>query len=167
MELGLRESEGGFSRATMRKFVFALEIGLMVLLIGCGPKREDSPSVGAGSSAPPDSTPAQRVMAKSVPAEPGHSIKIYEVEELRRQGLTDPIPELVVSLQSHREIIPYSGVLGGTMAFYYPDAIHVLDSKWVFAQFDDGHIGGRGIFAFTVRPDSSIAWKVVFAELDQ
>jgi hypothetical protein len=101
----------------------------------------------------------------TLPAEPGHPIKRYQVEELRRQGLTDPIAQLIASLQSHREIIPHPGVLGGTMGFYYPENIHVLDSNWVFALFDDGHVAGRGIFAFTVLPDSSIAWKVVITEL--
>jgi hypothetical protein len=100
----------------------------------------------------------------SRPAEPGHAIGRYQVEELRRQGLPDPIAQLIASLQSHREIIPHPGVNGGTMAFYDPESIHVLDSKWVFALFDDGHVGGRGIFAFTVLPDSSIAWKVVITE---
>jgi hypothetical protein len=52
------------------------------------------------------------------------------------------------------------------MAFYYPEKIHVLDEHWVYAEFDDGHIGGHGVFAYKVEPDSSLSFRVVYSEID-
>ncbi len=94
---------------------------------------------------------------------PGHALDAYDIEELQRRGLTDPIPQIISSLMSHGAIIPQAGVLGGTMGFYSAESIHVLDDSWVYAEFEDGHIQGRGIFEYTIQADSTIAWKVVLA----
>jgi hypothetical protein len=98
--------------------------------------------------------------------DPGHAIKLYEVEALRRLGLRDPIAQIVDSLVSHPEVIPHAGVLGGTMGFYARDAISVLDEARVYARFDDGHIEGFGLFQFEIRPDTSIAWTVLYSTVD-
>ena len=47
------------------------------------------------------------------------------------------------------------------MDFYDSTAIHVLDDHWVYATFDDGHIGGGGIFEYKIEPRGKIRWKVV------
>jgi hypothetical protein len=84
---------------------------------------------------------------------PGHLISEQEIEALQRKGLSDPVRQLVKSLQAHPEIIPHDGILGGTMGFYDDKEICVLNARAVFARFDDGHIDGSGVFEFTVQTD--------------
>ena len=70
------------------------------------------------------------------------------------------------SLQEHPEIIPFDGVLGGTMGFYGESEIHLLAPNWVYAKFDDGHILGHGVFEYEIQKDKTLKWKVVRAELE-
>ena len=56
----------------------------------------------------------------------------------------DPIPQIVDGLMAHPELIPHEGVLGGTMGFYAAREIHILDGSCMYAEFNDGHIQGRG-----------------------
>lgn len=80
---------------------------------------------------------------------------------LTRRGLKDPAAEIVADLRKHPELIPYKGVLGGTMGFYYEGEIHILSSKWVLASFDDGHIAGIMLLKYEVSDDGKISWKVI------
>jgi hypothetical protein len=93
-------------------------------------------------------------------------INTVGVEALRREGLSDPIGQIVDSLMAHREVIPHEGVLGGRMGFYSAQGIHVLDESWVFAKFEDGHIQGRGLFRYAIQADSSLTFEVVYSEVD-
>ncbi|HET9887209.1 MAG TPA: DUF4829 domain-containing protein, partial [bacterium] len=85
---------------------------------------------------------------------------------LRKRGLNDPIAQIVEDLRSHPEIIPHHGDLGGTMGFYDPDGIRVLSSRWVYARFEDGHVGGSGIFEFKVDPGGTLTWSVVSSAME-
>ena len=66
----------------------------------------------------------------------------------------------------HRELIPYEGVMGGTMGFYSQKDIHILSSRWVLAAFEDGHIGGHMLLEYRVDPGGKIHWRVIVAYLD-
>ena len=89
-----------------------------------------------------------------------------EIRQLRRKGLEDPVNELRHDLVLHPELIPYKGVLGGTMGFT-DDSIALLSTQWVLAQFEDGHIGGRCLLSYDVGPGGRVSWKVIAATLDQ
>jgi len=88
-----------------------------------------------------------------------------DLDELRDLGLADPVAMLRADLMRHPELIPYKGVLGGRMGFYSPGDIVLLNSRWVYARFNDGHIVGFGIFEFSVAPGGRIRWKTVAAML--
>lgn len=88
-----------------------------------------------------------------------------EVEELQRKGLKDPVNDLITDLRKHRELIPYEGILGGTMDFYTDESIHVLSSKNVLAYFEDGHICGYMLLEYHVS-NGEISWKVIDSRLD-
>lgn len=60
--------------------------------------------------------------------------------ELQRKGFNGQLKDIVEDLKMHTELIPYKGILGGTMGFYGDNDIHVLTNRWVFAYFQDGHI---------------------------
>lgn len=87
-----------------------------------------------------------------------------EIEGLQRRGLASPVDSLKADLARHRELIPYPGVLGGTMGFYAKDRILVLDDRWVFARFEDGHVGGSLLAEYAVK-DGRITWRRVASTL--
>ena len=68
----------------------------------------------------------------------------YELSEQQVQRIEE-------SLRLQPEHIPLEPVLGGTM-FY--SAVKVLSSEYVIAEFEDGHIIGRGIYRFDMRNDT-------------
>lgn len=93
-------------------------------------------------------------------------LRTSDIASLQKNGLSDPEKDLVADLMQHRELIPYEGVMGGTMGFYSPKDIHILSSRWVLAAFEDGHIGGHMLLEYRVDPDGEICWRVIGAYLD-
>lgn len=73
--------------------------------------------------------------------------------------------DIINDLIKHPELIPYDGVLGGTMGFYDPEGIQVLSDRWVFAGFDDGHINGYMLLRYSSN-DGKISWEVIDSYLD-
>lgn len=86
-----------------------------------------------------------------------------DVEQLKQVGLDDPPRQLRESLVAHRELIPFPGTLGGTMAIREREDIVLLSPPYAFARFDDGHIGGSMLLEYTVMPGQEIHWKRLWA----
>ena len=84
-----------------------------------------------------------------------------DIDRFKEKGLENPTEDIIADLRNHRELIPYKGVLGGTMNFHQKDYIHILTSKWVFAFFDDGHIVGYMLLEYTVSNAGKISWRVL------
>jgi hypothetical protein len=93
------------------------------------------------------------------------AIQDDEIEELRHAGLADPVRDLEADLMKHPELIPYPGVEGGHMGFYSADDIRILGGHWVFARFEDGHIGGTILLEYKVD-SGRITWKKLAAARD-
>lgn len=93
-------------------------------------------------------------------------LRSWDKVNLQRHGLSDPEEELIADLIQHKELIPYEGVIGGTMGFYTKKDIHILGSRWVLASFEDGHIGGHMLLEYRVDPGGTITWRVIEAYLD-
>lgn len=93
----------------------------------------------------------------------GTMLDDIDILELRRQGLTNPAAQLRDSLMAHRELIPYPGVLGGTMQF---NEVVLLRQPYAFAEFEDGHIGGSILLAYEVPDSSHILWKRLWSRLE-
>jgi len=87
-----------------------------------------------------------------------------ELRDLAASGITPQA--LLDSLGAHPELIPFKGVLGGTMGFYHRQEHVLLPSPYVFAYFEDGHIGGRMLLSYDVDPGPRIRWKRLWATLD-
>lgn len=122
-------------------------------------------SLRTALSADDRTTARGRNLAKSPDAdtrEVREVIDASEIEELKQEGLADPVHDLKKDLEEHRELIPYPGVLGGTMGFYREDDIRILGRRWVFARFDDGHIGGSMLLEYRVV-HGTIHWKALAA----
>jgi hypothetical protein len=86
-----------------------------------------------------------------------------DVERLREKGLESPVADIRASLEEKKDLIPYEGVMGGTMDFY---EIHVLTSKWVLAYFEDGHVGGYMLLEYDVSQRGDISWRFIRAHLN-
>ncbi len=82
------------------------------------------------------------------------------INGLKRQGFDGNIQDIINDLVKHDELIPYKGVLGGKMGFYYKERIHVLSDKWVYAYFEDGHISGYMLLSYSID-NKEISWKVI------
>lgn len=81
--------------------------------------------------------------------------------DLKTNNIDDLISHLKTDLKERKDLIPYKGVLGGTMGFYDDESIHILNYKWVYAHFEDGHIGGEMLLEYDISEDGKIYWKVI------
>ncbi len=89
------------------------------------------------------------------------ALSMRDIEEMKNKGLTNPLQDLRDDLKKHDELIPYGGVLGGKMGFYFDKNIWILKNKWVLAYFEDGHICGYVILKYDVNKEGNISWKVI------
>jgi hypothetical protein len=89
-----------------------------------------------------------------------HSFDEVTMSVLQVKGFTGQLKDIVSDLKTHSELIPYKGVLGGTMGFYGNNDIHVLTNSWVLAYFSDGHIEGYMLLRYEIN-NGSISWKVI------
>jgi hypothetical protein len=87
----------------------------------------------------------------------------WEVEELRQKGLADPAADIARDLAARKDLVPFEGVLGGTMEFY---DIQVLTSRWVLGHVEDGHLMGHMLLEYEVSDDGKISWKLLRAYMD-
>ena len=85
-----------------------------------------------------------------------------DIEELRRSGFSDPASQLRDSLEAHPELIPYPGVLGGTMRF---SDIVLLKQPFAFAEFEDGHIVGDMLLEYAIVDPARVSWKRLWSRL--
>ncbi len=86
------------------------------------------------------------------------SLYDWDIEKLKEKGLLNPIQNILMDLTNHSELIPYEGILGGTMRFYDKES-WILNNKWVFAYFEDGHYGGFMLLEYNVADNGKINWK--------
>lgn len=89
--------------------------------------------------------------------------------ELRGQLLAQrrehaPPAGLAAALKERRDLIPFPGVLGGTMQFDQPES-WIATPHWVIAHFSDGHIGGAILLQYR-RENEQFQWSVLDARLD-
>jgi hypothetical protein len=103
---------------------------------------------------------AQPEIRPSEPSFTNLAVPEYELRRLRQVGFDNPVNDLKNDLMSKTEIIPVDGILGGTMRIYSDEDIIVLPGRWVYAQFEDGHITGSMLLEYDVR-DGVIIWTVL------
>lgn len=79
-------------------------------------------------------------------------------KELIRKGIEDPASYLRSELEKRPDLIPIKSVLGGKMAFRN---IEILGSKWIIAEYDDGHIMGRSIYKYEWTEKDGVRFRVL------
>ena len=91
------------------------------------------------------------------------SIDEETIKALKNQGLKDPVHDLPKDLFKNSKLIPYAGVLGGVMD--YASEFKVLQKRYVWVDFEDGHIGGFMLLKFDIK-NGKIKWKVLDSYLE-
>lgn len=76
---------------------------------------------------------------------------------LKSRGISSP-EMLLEDLRSHPEVIPLEAVLGGTMYF---TRTAILDERWVYGAYEDGHVAGAALFQWSLREGRPV-WAVVY-----
>ncbi len=82
----------------------------------------------------------------------------YDGEDAINRGIKNPEEFIETSLRNKPELIPMDGVLGGTMRF---GNIQLLSGKWLIADFNDGHIEGKGLYKYTIKNNGSLEFKLL------
>jgi hypothetical protein len=88
----------------------------------------------------------------------------YMLSQLKQLGFNGDENTIKEDLKKHNELIPYEGVLGGTMEFASKDYIYVLSNEWVFANFNDGHNAGYMLLSYKWS-GKGLKWKVLDSHL--
>jgi hypothetical protein len=95
----------------------------------------------------------------------GRGLTESQLRALAEKGMANPMRDIIEALTRRPDLIPYEGVLGGTMHFV-PGESHVLSDRWVFATFEDGHVNGHMLLEYEVSDDGSVSWQVIDAYLN-
>lgn len=91
---------------------------------------------------------------------PFDQLQYFLLMELEMKGFKGTPDEIAEDLLTRTDLIPYEGILGGTMGFN-EDYIYVLTHNWVIASFDDGHTGGYLLLRYTINDGSISSWEVL------
>ena len=100
------------------------------------------------------------------PAYQGVMLSDLEIAQLKKLGLPEPISALKSDLARQGKLLPYPGVLGGTMAFYDKEGMIFLPGFYVYAPAEDGHYMVHAVLRYAVQPGGKIQWKLVDAHRD-
>jgi len=84
------------------------------------------------------------------------------IEKLNEKGVDQP-KSIVADLLLQSELIPFEGVLGGTM---YMSRAWLLTDRYALAEFEDGHVLGNMILIYDVE-NGDIRWTVLDAQLEK
>ena len=82
----------------------------------------------------------------------------YDGEKLIANGIANPGEFIEKSLRKKTELIPLKAVLGGTMHF---GNIQLLSSDWLIADFDDGHVQGKGIYKYKLNNKGELEFELL------
>lgn len=86
------------------------------------------------------------------------------IDKLKEKGYED-YALILNDLRNHNELIPFDGVLGGSMT-WQPDRAFLLNYEWAYAMFEDGHISGAALLKYDIKDNKKIQWTVINARLD-
>ena len=90
--------------------------------------------------------------------EASYMLPEYYLEFLKSHNVESP-QILIDDLMNHKEIIPTKGVLGGNM-YWVSNSTVVLNDKYVFSTYEDGHIMGYALLEYHFDEEHTIIWQV-------
>lgn len=84
-----------------------------------------------------------------------------ERELYRKKGLANPQDDIIEDLGKREDLMPFKGIFGARPSFYKDVRMYVLNSKWVYASWDNGEHIGQQLFEYAVSDSGKIEWKLV------
>lgn len=84
----------------------------------------------------------------------------YDGGKFIKMGIANPAKYIEDKLRERIELIPLEAVLGGTMYFVN---VQLLSSQWLIADYEDGHIEGRGIYQYKINEDGEVEFELLAA----
>lgn len=87
----------------------------------------------------------------------------FVLEQLKNKGFQTP-ERLLETLNEENDLIPYEGVLGGTMK-WWPTESRIINTEWVLGYFEDGHILGHALLEYQIDDQQNVTWKLIKAIL--
>lgn len=87
----------------------------------------------------------------------------FVMVQLKNKGFETP-EELLDTLSNENDLIPYDGVLGGTMK-WWPTESKIINNEWVLGYFEDGHILGHALLEYQIDEQQNVTWKLIKAIL--
>lgn len=92
------------------------------------------------------------------------SITVFEIQQLRKLGLENPLSDLKNDLIQKSDLIQFDGELDGTMRILSHNSIALLHGGWAYAVYEDGHISGGMLLEYSVH-QGVIEWKILQTKL--
>lgn len=78
------------------------------------------------------------------------------------ESVTNPREHVLEDLLSRRDLLPWEGVLGGTMKIHRKQDVWFLGPSWCMAYVEDGHIGGYMLLSYKIG-ETGIEWNLLDA----
>lgn len=78
------------------------------------------------------------------------------------EAAPNPRETILEDLLSQRDLLPWEGVLGGTMKIQDPRDVWFLGPSWCMAYVEDGHIGGYMLLSYEMGKPK-VSWKLLDA----
>jgi len=138
---------------------FILLSGYLVVL------RQRAVALGSRAAALESSLDSLSRICAPTPQPPLPGVSEYDMRQLRNRGAQDLRAQLFFDLRRRTDLIPYEGVLGGTMHFPSPDYFWILAHPWALAYFEDGHRAGYLLLEYRFVSPEEITWKVMGSQL--
>ena len=88
----------------------------------------------------------------------------YYIDYLAQNGFASP-SLLIDTLSDESDLIPVKGILGGTM-YWIPQNSILLNDKFVFAAFEDGHVVGFALLQYSLKGQGEVTWKIIETYMD-
>ncbi len=84
----------------------------------------------------------------------------FDGEKFIERGIANPAEFIAHKLREKPELIPLKAVLGGQMHF---GNIELVSSEWLIADFNDGHVEGRGIYKYVLNANGEFEFELLEA----
>ncbi|MEA3507864.1 MAG: hypothetical protein U9R40_02960 [Synergistota bacterium] len=81
-------------------------------------------------------------------------------ENVKFPGVDNPGEWLAENLMERTDIIPWKGIMGGTMRIYDSSQIWFIGPGWCLAWAEDGHIGGYMLLGYETE-GRTVRWKLL------
>ncbi|MCV2483661.1 hypothetical protein OD917_01900 [Flavobacterium sp. SH_e] len=85
----------------------------------------------------------------------------YDNADFKKKGIADSEKFIKDEFGKRTDLIPLQPALGGKMSF---GTIQLLGSKFLIADYEDGHVEGKSIYSYKLNDSGKIEFKLIGSE---